>query len=171
MMKKWKAPLVLLLVYGVLALTNPEAAAASGKVAQSYTREMMLIMPAVLLLMGLIEVWVPKEKIQQLLGKESGLKGMALSFALGTLPTGPLYVAFPMTVSLLRKGARISNIIIFMGAWAALKIPQLLIEVEFMGFPFALLRFVLTLAAIIISGFVIEKLMKDVVDQPWQLEE
>ncbi|NSW90572.1 MAG: hypothetical protein HPY74_07820 [Firmicutes bacterium] len=51
------------------------------------------------------------------------------TIALGTLPTGPLYVAFPMVGSLLRKGARISNMVIFLGSWAALKIPQLMVEI------------------------------------------
>lgn len=167
LLKKWKVPLIMMVVYLVVLILSRETGEASLRVAGSYTKEMALIMPAVLLLMGLIEVWVPKERIQQWLGKGSGIRGMALSFALGTLPTGPLYAAFPMTASLLKKGARISNAVIFMGSWAALKIPQLLVEIEFMGLGFAALRFTLTLIAIVISGYFIEYQMRDPATHHW----
>lgn len=157
----------MMVVYLVVLIMSRETGEASLSVAANYAKEMALIMPAVLLLMGLIEVWIPKESIQQWLGKGSGVKGMALSFALGTLPTGPLYAAFPMTASLLKKGARISNAVIFMGSWAALKIPQLLVEIEFMGLGFAALRFVLTLIAIVISGYLIEYLMREPATHHW----
>lgn len=166
-LKKWKVPLIMGVVYLAVLMLKRETGEASLGVAGNYAKEMVLIMPAVLLLMGLIEVWVPKERIQQWLGKGSGIRGVALSVALGTLPTGPLYAAFPMTASLLKKGARISNAVIFMGSWAALKIPQMLVEIEFMGFGFAALRFTLTLIAIMISGYVIEYLMRDPATHHW----
>ncbi len=166
-LKKWKVPLAMAIIYLVVLVFKRETGEASLAVAGDYAKEMILIMPAVLLLMGLIEVWIPKESIQQWLGKGSGIKGMALSFALGTLPTGPLYAAFPMTASLLKKGARISNAVIFMGSWAALKIPQLLVEIEFMGLGFAALRFILTLVAIVTSGYVIEYMMRDPASHQW----
>ncbi|MBK5262778.1 MAG: hypothetical protein JJE17_09450 [Peptostreptococcaceae bacterium] len=97
---------------------------------------------------------------KQWLGNGSSIKGAAISFALGTLPTGPLYVAFPMAGSLLRKGARISNMVIFLGSWAALKIPQLMVEIKFLGIVFTSLRFVLTLAALILVGMLMEFLLR-----------
>jgi len=75
------------------------------------------------ILMGLLEVWILKDKIQKWLERGSGIKGAAQSFELGTLPTDPEYVAFPIAGSLLKKGARISNLVIFLGSWGALKIP------------------------------------------------
>jgi uncharacterized membrane protein YraQ (UPF0718 family) len=160
LIKKFKAPLLLVLVYIVLAFWWPDISGRSTSVAFDYLREMILIIPPVFVLMGLLEVWVPKEKIQQLIGQGSGLKGVAVSFVLGTLPTGPLYVAFPLAGSLLQKGARISNIVIFLGAWAAIKIPQLMVEVQFLGLSFTALRFALTLTAVIVIGLVLERLIK-----------
>ena len=72
-------------------------------VATDYAKEMVFITPPVFILMGLLEVWIPKDKIQQWLGSSSGLKGILISFVIGTLPTGPLYIAIPMSVSLLKK--------------------------------------------------------------------
>ena len=124
-------------------------------------------MPPVFILMGLMEIWIPKGKIQKWLGSSSGIKGAALSFALGTLPTGPLYLAFPMADSLLRKGARISNMVIFLGSWAALKIPQLMVEIKFLGIAFTSLRFILTLVALILMGILMEFLLRLKPDKAW----
>lgn len=156
---KFKAPLVLALIYLALAIWTPEVALRSSYVALDYIREMALIIPPVFILMGLLQVWIPKEKITALIGKGSGLKGILISFILGTIPTGPVYIAFPMAASLIQKGARVSNIIIFIGAWAAIKIPQLIAEAQFLGPAFTALRFVLTLSAVIIIGYVIERLV------------
>ena len=57
-------------------------------------------MPAVFVLMVLIKIWISKEKIQKWLGTSSGLKGIFISFLIGTLPTGLLHLAFPLAASL-----------------------------------------------------------------------
>jgi uncharacterized membrane protein len=49
--------------------------------------------------------------------------------------------------------------IIFLGSWAALKIPQLMVEVKFLGIPFTGLRFGLTLAALVIMGLIMEAIL------------
>ncbi|MEA2043098.1 MAG: permease [Bacteroidota bacterium] len=122
--------------------------------------EMILILPAVMVLLGLFAVFVPKEAVVKYLGKTSGIKGIVLAVILGGLPTGPLYVAFPMAASLLKKGAKISNIIVFLSAWACIKIPQEMVELQFLGPQFMLLRLSLTIIFVIIMGITIEKIMK-----------
>ncbi|HLV09278.1 MAG TPA: hypothetical protein VKY40_03635, partial [Halanaerobiales bacterium] len=84
-----------------------------------------------------------------------------LSVILGTLPTGPLYVAFPVAAELLKKGAGLKNIIIFLGVWASLKIPQIGIEIQFLGLKFAFLRFIFTLISVVFTGIIIEYLIKN----------
>lgn len=158
--KRWLLPIIIVLLFVVLFIFDKEKGISSSEVTWSYFKEMFLILPPVFILMGLIEVWLPKEKIQAWLGKGSGIKGVLLSIGLGTLPTGPLYVAFPMTATLLKKGASVRNMVLFLGTWAALKIPQLIIEIEFLGISFALLRFGLTLVGLLIIGYIIELLMK-----------
>jgi len=158
--KKFKAPIIIGFIYLVLAFWLPDTAGKSISVAIDYAKEMVFIIPPVFILMGLLEVWIPKDKIQQWLGSSSGLKGILISFFMGTLPTGPLYVAFPLTASLLKKGASITNMVIFLGSWAALKIPQLLVEIKFLGGLFTLLRFVLTFTVIVIIGIFMEVLLK-----------
>lgn len=159
MTKKFKFPILIGFVFIALAFIAPVTAARSTQVTWDYFKEMALILPPVFILMGLMEVWAPKDKIQKWLGNGSGIRGGLISLVLGTLPTGPLYVAFPMTATLLRKGASLTNIIIFLGSWAALKIPQLMIEIKFLGIAFTGLRFGLTLASLVVMGLIIEAVL------------
>ncbi|MFO7929026.1 MAG: permease [Candidatus Humimicrobiaceae bacterium] len=165
--KSFMVPTIIGFIYLILAFYLPQTAEKSLLVAIDYAKEMVFIMPPVFILMGLLEVWIPKDKIQKWLGRSSGIRGIILSFLMGTLPTGPLYVAFPMTASLLKKGASISNMVIFLGSWAALKIPQLLVEIKFLGGIFTSLRFVLTFAVIVIIGITMEMLLKKSHGKVW----
>lgn len=117
--------------------------------------------------MGLMEVWLPKDKIQKWLGNDSGFRGGMFSLALGTLPTGPVYLAFPLAASLLHKGASITNVVIFLGSWAALKIPQLMVEIKFMGLKFAVVRFILTTLALIVMGLGMKLFLLKFPDKKW----
>ncbi|MBC8472050.1 MAG: hypothetical protein H8D56_21540 [Planctomycetes bacterium] len=83
-----------------------------------------------------------------------------LAVFFGTLPTGPLYVAFPLAVALRSKGASISNIVIFLSAWACIKIPQELVELQFLGIEFMAARLILTIIFVALMGIFIEKLIE-----------
>jgi len=166
-LKKFKFPIIIALIYIVIGIWLPDTAMRSALVTGDYLKEMIFIMPPVFILMGLMEVWIPKDKIQKWLGSESGIKGAIFSFVLGTLPTGPLYVAFPMTGSLMRKGASIGNMVIFLGSWAALKLPQLIVEIKFLGIAFTSLRFILTLSALVVIGFIMEFTLRLKPDKAW----
>jgi len=126
----------------------------------NYFLEMIMILPAVMVIMGLFSVFVSKELVVKYLGKTSGIKGILLAVFLGALPTGPLYVAFPLAVALRSKGASISNIVIFLSAWACIKLPQELVEFQFLGFKFMAARLVLTVIFVAIMGLFIERLIE-----------
>lgn len=122
--------------------------------------EMIWILPAVMILMGLFMVWVSKDMVVKYLGKTSGIKGFFLALLFGALPTGPLYVAFPMAAALIKKGARISNIIVFLSAWACIKIPQEMVELQFLGPKFMALRLILIIIFVAIMAISIERLIE-----------
>jgi len=122
-----------------------------------YLVEMVVILIPVAVMMGLFEVWVPKQLIGKYLGRESGWKGILLALLFGTAPTGPLYVAFPIAAMLLKKGASPLNVVVFLNTWAAIKIPQLLVEARFLGPSFMLVRLALTVPSAILMGWLIQK--------------
>jgi len=50
--------------------------------------------------------------------------------------------------------------IIFLSAWACIKIPQEMVELQFLGARFMLLRLILTIIFVIIMGLSIEKIIE-----------
>ena len=98
------------------------------------------IIPPIFILVGLFDVWVPREKVTHHLGDRSGWRGILISIAIGALTAGPLYVAFPIADVMLREGTILGKIIIFIEACSAKKIRMLLFEVESLGFRFAACR-------------------------------
>ena len=160
MILNWTVLALIIVGSVLLLLIFPDKKDDVVRVSMDFLIEMILILPAVMILLGLFAVWVPGDIVVKFLGRASGAKGVVLSIILGALPTGPLYIAFPIAAALLRKGAKVSNIIIFLSAWACIKIPQELVELQFLGARFMALRLVLTIIFVIIMGLVIEKIMK-----------
>ena len=142
----------------IILLIFPERTDTVISTSWDYLIEMIQVLPAVMVIMGLFSVWVSKEMVVRYLGKTSGIKGIFLALLTGMLPTGPLYVAFPIAATLLKSGASVSNIIIFLSAWACIKLPQELMEFQFLGFKFMALRLALTIFFVIIMGIFIERL-------------
>ena len=61
----------------------------------------------VFLCVGLMDVWVEKEKMMQIMGTDSGLRGMAISLLIGIVTAVPIYALLPIAGMLLKKGGRI----------------------------------------------------------------
>jgi len=159
MIRSWIFLAITLIIVAVLLTVFPDRTEPVTSTAQEYFIEMMIILPAIMVIMGLFSVFISNETVVKHLGITSGIKGIALSILIGTLPTGPLYIAFPMAATLLKKGARVSNIIVFLSAWACIKIPQEMVELQFLGLDFMLLRLILTVVFVIIMGVIIEKII------------
>ncbi len=145
---------LLLLLAAVLSLCGlsysfPSDGERAMRASLENLREMAFILPAVLVIMGLFMVWVDRTVVVKYLGSSSGLRGMLICIALGTLPTGPLYVGFPLAAALLKKGARPANVLAFLCSWAALSIPAELMELRFLGWRFMLARLGFTVMCII----------------------
>jgi uncharacterized membrane protein YraQ (UPF0718 family) len=131
-----------------------------GNFGQSFI-EMITFMPFLFIIVGLFDVWVPKEKIQKHIGTGSGIKGIALVVLLAMLQAGPLYGAFPVAYILFRKGASIRNVFIYLGAFTSMKIPMLGIEIGYLGIEFSLIRTLVSLPLFIGIGFLMERLLKN----------
>ena len=120
------------------------------------SKTMLLVIPPIFILLGLLDVWVPREKMIRYMGEGSGAKGTVLAFLLGSFAAGPLYGAFPFAAVLMKKGASFTNILIFIGAWSTTKIPMLLFEMAALGKRFALARLVIDIVGILIIAWAIK---------------
>ncbi len=118
-------------------------------------KEMALVLPPLFILLGLLDVWVPKEKMMRYMGEGSGIKGIILAIIIGSVAAGPLYAAFPVAAALMRKGVKFTNILIFIGAWSTTKVPMLLFEISALGARFAMTRLAIDIFGIIIIAYVL----------------
>jgi uncharacterized membrane protein YraQ (UPF0718 family) len=159
LLKPWASLAGVVVLAAALMLIFPDRRAVAAATTWDYLREMVLILPAVMVMMGLFSAFVSREQVARYLGAASGIKGLLLAVLLGSLPTGPLYVAFPLAAALLKKGARVSSVIVFLSAWACIKIPQEMVEIQFLGLKFMALRLLLTIAFVIPMGILIERLV------------
>ena len=156
---RYKFALILLALNGILLITMPEIGFSSLGHTRDNTLEMLYVVPPIFIILGLLDVWVPRETMIQLMGEKSGPLGKLIAFLMGSLAAGPLYVAFPIAGLLLKKGSTFSNVLIFIGAWSTTKIPLLLFEASALGWVFMLTRFTVNIFVILIIAAITEKLL------------
>jgi uncharacterized membrane protein YraQ (UPF0718 family) len=126
----------------------------------TYFLEMIAFIPFLFIIVGLFDVWFPKEKIERHIGASSGAKGILLVILLAMLQAGPLYGAFPVAYILYKKGASIKNIFIYLGAFSSLKIPMVGIEIGYLGIKFTLVRALISLPLFIVVGCLMEAYLR-----------
>jgi uncharacterized membrane protein YraQ (UPF0718 family) len=160
-LKKYIAPIGFLILIGLSYLFDFAAGEKIGLNFWMFFKEMILFLPLMFILVGLFDVWVPREKIEKHIGRESGWKGTGLVILLATIQAGPLYGAFPFAYILWKKGCSIRNIFIYLGAFATIKIPMITFEIGFLGLKFSLLRTIITLPVFILIGYLMEWYLKD----------
>ncbi len=159
LVKENKIAVFTIFAYIAVLIYSPSLMIESLEVTSGYFMEMLEILPAVFIITGLVEVWVSRETIMEIFGTGSGIKGRFVSVLVGSFSAGPIYAAFPVCYTLLKKGSSVSNIVIILSAWAVVKTPMLFVEAQFMGLPFMLTRYVFTVPAIIIIGIITGKLI------------
>lgn len=159
--KRYKLFLLFFTINIVLLIINPQVGKKSMELTKANITEMMSVIPAVFILLGLLDVWVERETMMKYMGYGAGIKGAVLAFLMGSAAAGPLYAAFPIAAILLKKGVRLSNVFIFIGAWSTTKIPMLLFETSNLGWRFMVLRLVCNMVGIVCIAFIIEKTTKE----------
>jgi len=168
MAKKYGFVLLFAAFIALSYIGNFAAGKEIGKNLRVFFMEMILILPLMFILIGLFEVWVPRERIIRHLGAEAGHWGILWVILLAMLQVGPLYAAFPVAALLWRKGCSVRNIFIYLGAFTTLKIPMLTFEVGFLGWKFSLLRALFSFPVFIAIGFL---LAADLKGRPFAVKE
>ncbi len=158
-LKRWRLPLVSLLIVLPFAFWKPEF----GRKALSLLGENILvvlgILPPVFILLGLFDVWTPRERVAPHMGEDSGVKGTVLSVVLGACSAGPLYIAFPVAEVMIRKGTSLRNIFVFIGAWSTMRIPMILFEIQNLGAVFGLTRYFVSLVGILLMALLMDRVL------------
>ena len=113
------------------------------------------------LVAGLAEALLPKAWISELLGEDSGWRGLFLASAAGIVtPAGP-FVSMPLAAAMLRSGAAPAAIVTFLAAWALLAAHRLFAwEVPILGASFAFTRWAICLVLPVMAGALTRGLLR-----------
>jgi len=123
-----------------------------------FARDMLLILPPAFIIIGLFEVWVSREKIENSFGSASGFKRHIYAILLAATTVGGTFVAFPVANSLYHKGADYSSIFTYITSASLVMIPMSIMEASIIGIEFTLLRIGLSLPLVVISSIWLSKL-------------
>lgn len=151
--RKYRAFLLFILLDLALVFFFPKLGQSALRLSWSYLLQMLSVLPPILILLGLLDVWVKRETMVRFMGEGSGFWGVLLAFFMGSAAAGPLYAAFPLADTLLKKGSKLTNVWIMLGAWSTTKIPMILFEASALGLKFMLLRLALDLPGIVVIAF------------------
>ena len=152
---EYKWLIVTLLALGIYAALLPDRGTEAVIITGDGLVTMLTVVPPVFVILGLIDIWVPKETMVKYIGSEAGIKGTILAFLLGSTAAGPLYIAFPVAAVLIKKDASLFNVMVFIGAWSTTKIPLLLFELDALGVAFTSVRLALSITGILFIAWVI----------------
>jgi len=156
-LKKNKLLLIALSLLAFLYLVSPEKGQVATGNALSNFASVGMVLPPIFIMIGLLDIWVPKEVMVKYMGNRSGLVGGLLAVFLGSVGAGPLVVAFPVAALLIRKGAKLSNVFLFLGAWTSVKLPIFMFEWANLGGIFTSVHVLTSLFVYVIGGIIIEK--------------
>lgn len=120
---------------------------------------MLKIVPPIFLMIGLLDVWVPRETMIKWMGDGSGFVGFSIAFMMGTLTAGPLVAAFPVAMIMLKKGARYANVLFFLMIWASAKLPILFFQATTLGLKYTLVTNTVLIALYLMGALLVERLL------------
>jgi uncharacterized membrane protein YraQ (UPF0718 family) len=155
-LKRYAAALCAIALFVLFLIFFPAYAGKATASLVGQVSTMLLVLPPIFILIGLLDVWVPRETLIRHMGNTSGIKGALIAFGLGTAAAGPLYGAFPISAVLMKKGASFINILIFLGSWSTTKIPMLLFEANALGVRFTLSRLAIDIPGVVLMAFALK---------------
>ena len=88
-------PAAALAAFAVFSIALPDLGRSAIGTIGYGLREMLLVIPPVFILLGLLDVWVPREQMIRFMGPESGLRGGVLAFVMGSAAAGRSTRPFP----------------------------------------------------------------------------
>lgn len=159
LLKKYRSTIVAVVVVLAIWLWNHQMGQSIVSATGSSLSSMLGVLPPILVLIGLLDVWIDRQTMMKYMGEDAGLKGFFFAFILGSFAAGPLYMAFPIAAILMKKKARYAYIIFFLGVWSSTKLPIAIYEISSFGLAFTLLHMGVNLVIFAIGAILIEKLL------------
>lgn len=105
-------------------------------------------------IVGFISLLIPRELLQNLLGAEAGLKGIAIGSVIGALFQGGPFAFLPFFNAVFRDTVSVGTAVAMISAWGMINIGHLPYEFTFLGPRFVALKYCMYLAVPLITGLI-----------------
>ena len=115
---------------------------------------------AILLFVGVALAVLSPETIRRMIGEETGFIGMLLASLVGAFSLVPVMIAFPIVSELLKSGAGIIQMAVFVSTLTTVGLITIPIETKYLGKKAAVLRNVLAFAFSFITAYLMGVLLK-----------
>ena len=115
------------------------------------------ILPTVLIiiiLIGLLLGFVPRSQISKIVGEQAGFGGVIIVALFGSILHIPSLVSFPLAASLLKSGASVFSVAVFITTLTMIGVVTLPLEIKELGKRMALLRNGISFVIAIIIGLI-----------------
>jgi uncharacterized membrane protein YraQ (UPF0718 family) len=157
--KKYKWTIITSLVILAIFLVNNNKGIMAFNLTIGNIKTVLTLLPPIFIIIGLMDVWVPRETMIKYMGEKSGFIGGFLAVLMGAIGAGPLYVAFPIAALLLKKGARLAYVFLFLSTWSSMKLPIIMYEWASLGGKFTIIHITSSLVVYITGSFLMERLL------------
>lgn len=122
-----------LVAYVLFAVYSPAKTVKSVRLgAVSLVRIFLLLLSGVFL-GSLVGIFLPRDVIARVLGKESGFIGIVLGTAFGAVIPGGPYVLFPVLAALYSSGAGIPPMVAMIFAWSCIALTRIPLELGYLS--------------------------------------
>ena len=115
---------------------------------------------AILLLVGVALAVLSPETIKRMIGEETGFTGMLLTSFDGAITVVPVMIAFPIVAELLKNGAGIIQMAVFVSTLTTVGIITIPMEIKYLGKKIAILRNVLAFIFSFITAYLVGVLLR-----------
>jgi len=139
--------MTLIIIYGILIiglvvsfLKSKEKTKKAFKIAKKAFMKTAPSLLAVLGIVGLTLGILSPETISRLIGADAGIMGTIIASLIGAVTLIPSLIAFPLAGSLLRAGASVMTISVFITTLVMVGIVTMPMEIKILGKKFTLLR-------------------------------
>ena len=95
---------------------------------------------SILIIIGILLAIVNPETISGLIGRQSGWLGIVLASLIGSITLIPGFVAFPLAAALLRNGAGLTQLAVFISTLMMVGIVTMPVEIKYFGKKATILR-------------------------------
>ncbi len=125
-------------------------------------RSFLRILPtvlAIIIFIGLLLGLVPQSQISRVVGERAGLRGVFVVAVLGSVLHIPSIISFPLAASLLRSGASLTSVAVFITTLTMIGVVTLPLEIKELGRQLALLRNGLSFIVALLIGLIMGALL------------